>query len=299
MTGVASTETRANLSPRTAWDVRVAVRRPYREMEKQARIKDLWRQLHTSPERLVRKRGKLSVWELNHAVKRQELIIMRGFRVLSKAKRVDNRVWKRLWSDKIHLLKAFDGMCVQDTLDQWFSIDDILPVNAQMHEIPPAALRHGVAQIADDEIQDDYRTIGSSMDRLSPSASRDRTRPRAQPSAPMMPPQVPRRQQMGSTPEDAADVMKDIDHLVARISAGQTASQSANTSPKLDAPIRTTDEANATVERRRNLYTEKSVVKQRTPWNTQRLERIQADIQAVNARLGDWRKLHPEWRSGG
>jgi multidrug resistance efflux pump len=104
---------------------------------------------------------------------------------------------------------------------------------------------------------------------------------------------------MGSTPEDAADVARDIHHLVARISARQAVPQAADTSPKLDAPIRTTDEANATWERRRNLYTEKSVVKQRTPWNTQRLERIQADIQAANARLGDWRKLHPEWRSGG
>jgi hypothetical protein len=99
-------------------------------MDKEAKIRDLWRQSHVSPERLVRRRGNLSVRGLNHADKRQELMIMRGFRVLSRAKRVDNRVWKRLWSDKIHLLKAFDGMCVQDTLDQWFPLDDILPVNA-------------------------------------------------------------------------------------------------------------------------------------------------------------------------
>ena len=66
------------------------------KMEKQARIKDLWRQLHVSPERLVRRQSNLSIRGLNHADKRQELMIMRGFRVLSRAKRVDNRAYKRL-----------------------------------------------------------------------------------------------------------------------------------------------------------------------------------------------------------
>ena len=60
-------------------------------MDKEAKIRDLWRQLHVSPERSVRKRGKLSVWELNREDKRRDLIILRGFRVLSRVKRLDNR----------------------------------------------------------------------------------------------------------------------------------------------------------------------------------------------------------------
>ena len=79
------------------------------EMDKEAKIRDLWRQLHVSPERLTRKRGKLSVWQLNREETRRELMILRGFRVLSKVKRLDNRAYKRLWDDRIHLLKAFDG----------------------------------------------------------------------------------------------------------------------------------------------------------------------------------------------
>ena len=146
------------------------------KMDKEAKIRDLWRQLHTSPERLMRKRGKLSVWQLNREDKRRELMILRGFRVLSKVKRLDNRAYKRLWDDRVHLLKAFDGTLVQDTLDQWFPLDDVLPVNAQMHEITPDALRHGISQVADDAIEDDTRTVGPSLDRLSPSAPRDRAR---------------------------------------------------------------------------------------------------------------------------
>ena len=257
------------------------------KMEKQARIKDLWRQLHVSPERLVRRQSNLSIRGLNHADKRQELMIMRGFRVLSRAKRVDNRAYKRLWSDKIHLLKAFDGTLVQDTLDQWFPPDDVLPVNAQMHEITPDALTHGVSQVADDAIEDDTRTVGPSVDRLSPSAPRGRARPR-QPSTPMMPPPTPRDSQLDQS-TDAADVAKDIDRLVARISARQAAKDA----------IQTVAEANAAVELRRNLFVEKSVTKQRTPGNEQRQERIQADIRSVNARLKVWEKQHPEWRPGG
>jgi hypothetical protein len=257
-------------------------------MDKEAKIRDLWRQLHVSPERLVRRQSNLSIRGLNHADKRQELMIMRGFRVLSRAKRVDNRAYKRLWSDKIHLLKAFDGTLVQDTLDQWFPLDDVLPVNAQMHEITPDALTHGVSQVADDAIEDDTRTVGPSLDRLSPSASRDRARPR-QPSTPMMPPPTPRDSQLDQS-TDAADVAKDIDRLVARISARQAAK---------DTPIQSVAEANAAVELRQNLFVEKSVAKQRTPNNVQRLERIQASIRSVNARLRAWEKQHPEWRPGG
>ena len=73
-------------------------------MDKEAKIRDIWRQLHVSPERLMRKRGKLSVWELNREDKRRELILLRGFRVLPKVKRLDNRPYKRLWSDKIHVV---------------------------------------------------------------------------------------------------------------------------------------------------------------------------------------------------
>ena len=61
----------------------------------EAKIRDLWRQSHVSPERLMRKRGKLSVWDLNREDKRRELIILRGFRVLSKVKRLDHRPYKR------------------------------------------------------------------------------------------------------------------------------------------------------------------------------------------------------------
>jgi hypothetical protein len=227
-------------------------------------------------------------------------MIMRGFRVLSRAKRVDNRAYKRLWSDKIHLLKAFDGMYVQDTLDQWFPLDDILPVNAQMPEITPDALTHGVSQVADDAIEDDARTVGPSLDRLSPSAPRDRARPRAEPSAPMPPP-TPRDSQLGQSTEEAAGVMRSIDRLVTRISARERTPVPTETAglAKLDAPIQSAAEANAAVELRRNLFVEKSATKQRTPNNAQRLERIQASIRSVNARLRAWEKQHPEWRPGG
>ena len=84
------------------------------KMDKEAKIGDIWRQLHVSPGRLMRKRGKLSVWQLNREDKRRELMILRGFRVLSKVKRLDNRAYKRLWDDRVHLLKAFDDTLVQD-----------------------------------------------------------------------------------------------------------------------------------------------------------------------------------------
>jgi hypothetical protein len=53
------------------------------------------------------------------------------------------------------------------------------------------------------------------------------------------------------------------------------------------------------VELRQKLFVEKSFTKQRTPGNVQRLERIQADVRSVNARLRAWQKQHPEWRPGG
>jgi hypothetical protein len=84
--------------------------------------------------------------------------------------------------------------------------------------------------------------------------------------------------------------MGDIDRLVARVSARQAAK---------GAPIQTVAEANAAVELRRDLFVEKSVTKQRTPGNVQRLERIQADIRSVNARLRAWEQQRPEWRPGG
>jgi hypothetical protein len=65
---------------------------------------------------------------------------------------------------------------------------------------------------------------------------------------------------------------------------------------KVDAPIQSVAEANAAVELRRNLLVEKSVTKQRTPGNAQRLERIQASIRSVNARLRAWEEQHPDWR---
>jgi hypothetical protein len=105
----------------------------------------------------------------------------------------------------------------------------------------------------------------------------------------MMPPPTPRDSQLDQS-TDAADVAKDIDRLVARISARQAAK---------DTPIQSVAEANAAVELRQNLFVEKSVAKQRTPNNVQRLERIQASIRSVNARLRAWEKQHPEWRPGG
>jgi hypothetical protein len=63
--------------------------------------------------------------------------------------------------------------------------------------------------------------------------------------------------------------------------------------------IQTVTDADAAVELRRNLFVEKSVTKQRTPGNEQKLERIQADVRSINARLKAWERQHPEWRPGG
>ena len=95
--------------------------------------------------------------------------------------------------------------------------------------------------------------------------------------------------------------MRSIDRLVTRISARERTPVLTDTTglAKLDVPIQSAAEANAAVELRRNLFVEKSVTKQRTPDNTQRLERIQASIRSVNARLRSWEKQHPEWRPGG
>ena len=90
--------------------------------------------------------------------------------------------------------------------------------------------------------------------------------------------------------------MKEVDQLIARISARQGA---ANQSDASATQIQTVAEANAAVERRKNLYTEKAVVRQRQPSNIKRLERIQADLRMVNAQLQAWEKQHPEWRPGG
>ena len=219
--------------------------------------------------------------------KRRELRAARGFRVLSKAKRLNRRAYALTWGG-LHLIKGFDGNHAQDMQDRWHPMDDVLPASVPTHEIPQTALVPGNAQAADDDIQDDYRTAGLSMDRVSPSASRGRARPRQpEPSAPMPPP-TPRDRQLDQT--EAADVMGDIDRLVARVSARQAAK---------GAPIQTVAEANAAVELRRDLFVEKSVTKQRTPGNVQRLERIQADIRSVNARLRAWEQQHPEWRPGG
>ena len=211
-----------------------------------------------------------------YRIKRQELRAARGFRALLKVKLLNRRLHKVVWSD-IHRIKGFDANYVQDLRGRWYPIKDVLPTNAPDHEIPAAALRPANAPTADDEIQDDTRTIQTSMDRVSPSASRGE-----RPSAQM------RDRQLDQT--EAADVMGDIDRLVARVSARQAAK---------GAPIQTVAEANAAVELRRDLFVEKSVTKQRTPGNVQRLERIQADIRSVNARLRAWEQQRPEWRPGG
>ena len=95
----------------------------------------------------------------------------RGFRVLLKAKRLNRRAYALTWGG-LHLIKDFDGNHVQDMQDRWYPMDDVLPAIAPTHEIPQTALVPGNAQAADDDNQDDYRTAGPSMDRVSPSASR-------------------------------------------------------------------------------------------------------------------------------
>ena len=109
----------------------------------------------------------------------------------------------------------------------------------------------------------------------------------------MMPPSNPRRQP--EQPEDATDVSREVDQFIARISTRQRVPQSESA----NAPIQTVAEANAAVERRKNLHVEKSMVRQRQPSNLKRLDRIQADLEAVNAKLKAWEKQHPEWRPGG
>ena len=220
-------------------------------------------------------------------MKREELRDARAFRVLLKAKRLNRRVHTVIWGG-LRLVKGFDGSYVQDTQGRWYAMKDVLPVDMPEHEIPAAALKPGDAQAADDEIQDGTRTVGPSMDRVSPSA--DRARPGA---APMMPPSNPRRQP--EQPEDATDVSREVDQFIARISTRQRVPQSESA----NAPIQTAAEANAAVERRKNLHVEKSMVRQRQPSNLKRLDRIQADLEAANAKLKAWEKQHPEWRPGG
>ena len=110
----------------------------------------------------------------------------------------------------------------------------------------------------------------------------------------MMPPT--RRQPEQTEPQPAA-VIREIDKLGARISARQMAAPQSD--PVSASPIQTASEAHEAVERRKNLHVEKSMVRQRQPSNVKRLERIQADLQVVNAQLKDWQKQHPEWRPGG
>ena len=113
----------------------------------------------------------------------------------------------------------------------------------------------------------------------------------------MMPP-TPRRQPEQTEPQlGPAAVTREIDKLGARISARRMAAPQSD--PVSASPIQTASEAHEAVERRKNLHVEKSMVRQRQPSNVKRLERLQADLQVVNAQLKDWQKQHPEWRPGG
>jgi hypothetical protein len=61
------------------------------------------------------------------------------------------------------------------------------------------------------------------------------------------------------------DVFRKIDQVAARISERQSTQLA-----RLSAHIRTAAEADEAMGRRRDLLTEKPVVKQRNPWDTQR-----------------------------
>jgi hypothetical protein len=107
--------------------------------------------------------------------RKEKLQAARGFRVLLKTKRLNQRVYRQVWSDGVHLIKGFDetGAQVQDTHDRWFPTKDALPVDVPEHEIPEAAQEVGEAKAVDEEIEDDERLAGPSVER-GPSPSADR-----------------------------------------------------------------------------------------------------------------------------
>ena len=134
--------------------------------------------------------------------KRNELQAARGFRVLLNTQRLNRRAYALAWGG-LHLIKGFDRDYVQDAQDRWYPVKDVLPTNAPEHEIPATALRPGDAQVIDDEIVDDSRTVGPSVDGASPSIARGGPKL----AAPVAPP--PPRRQLGQT-EDAASVLGDL-----------------------------------------------------------------------------------------
>ena len=94
--------------------------------------------------------------------RKEKLQAARGFRVLLKTKRLNQRVYRQVWSDGVHLIKGFDetGAQVQDTHDRWFPTKDALPADVPEHEIPVAAQGVGEAKAVDEEIEDDERLAG-------------------------------------------------------------------------------------------------------------------------------------------
>ena len=67
--------------------------------------------------------------------RKAKLKAARGFRVLMKTKRLNQRVYKEGWSDGIHLVKGFDetGAQVQDTERRWCPTKDVLATDAPEH----------------------------------------------------------------------------------------------------------------------------------------------------------------------